>query len=653
MSKSRLLTTGAMAILMAGTTAQTAWAAPPTPSTWDVSNSLTLNPSGAVSLTNPWQVRAATGTNCGTDLGLLTQPWSGFGAGAPGLSATTQPVAGNFLPLVFKTVAPASAFGVTVSPPQIGMHPGDNCAVMRFVAPVDGIYKISGDFFSPAGTAGHPNNVTARVLDKGTQVASGVVDKTNGPPSWGPPAGLTFQLQAGQPIDFAVDMGANYLYADTVLLGMRVMWVDDLPGGFKANKFDFEGAQGCAIEQGTDKLHCWGANNSNQLGITNPGSQNKAVVATRVLNHMAANGIGQAKNIQVGLNNVCAVTSDDKALCWGANNHLQSGLPFPASIVSTSNSGPHAINDITTQLGVFTKGQIDGYTGCLVRPGGKVACWGGNMINTTAFGGILGWKNSTTTPPAQHGASNVPLADVPNVNAASAVAPGGTMTCAIVSATARVLCWGKTPWGNGMLGGGPSPTLLVHPDPVPQTYVKTSATNDLLQVQKVEVGGARTCALKAGGSMWCWGLNATYGNLFGAPTPTAPSLANYAVPLPAPFNSGVTDFAFSSHGLCAVKGGQVYCLGQNVAGQLGKPMQSTVGEWRTPYPAYSSVATVDTAPIPSFTGISKIRGGDRSFCALKTSGEIWCWGANINGQLGAGLPTGPSAMSAVPVRVIK
>lgn len=653
----------ALIALTAMASPMAAISAPPPNSPWNLET--TFTPGGTVTAAMPWQSRYATGANCEIDQGPLSVPWSRDAGKLQGRNAPTVDASGGASnPVVFRNVSTSNSapagWALSFGAGQVGLTTSaTRCGVVRFVAPADGIYQVSGEFFSPQNLPGspHPNPATNKVMAfvrSGTQQNSGLVDKPASIQSWTIPASPTYPLQAGQFIDFAVKDAGNGFANDVALLSARVTWVDNLPTGFKASKFDFEGGQGCAIEQGTDTPYCWGVNNWYQLGTITPPSSNKAVVAQRIVNHMASTGGGIVKNLQVGANNVCYLTTTGQVLCLGANTMLQSGAAT-GSLINSSNGGTHAVYDMTAQLPANPRVKIDGFTGCLINPASNVQCWGGNIINTSSFGGILGWKNGSVFTP-----SNMPLQDVPNIAGASQVAPGGTMTCAIVSATARVACWGNTPWGASMLGGGPSPTMLtpLHPDGIAQTFVLTAPSTPLLQVQKIEVSGVRACALKAGGSLWCWGMNHTYGELLGAPmasqTPIPPGIVNMAMALPAPFNSGVTDFALSSNGLCAVKGGQVYCLGRNVAGQLGKPPQSPV-EWRTPFAAYSGQTNVvvDVTSIPGLTGVSKIKGGDRSFCALNASGEIWCWGANNDGQLGAGLTTGTSAMSATPVRVIK
>ena len=74
----------------------------------------------------------------------------------------------------------------------------------------------------------------------------------------------------------------------------------------------------------------------------------------------------------------------------------------------------------------------------------------------------------------------------------------------------------------------------------------------------------------------------------------------------------------SGLGTCAVTlGGEIYCFGQNYAGNLGNVPQrfqpfaqvGTDSDW-------SAVATTFF-----FT------------CALKTDGSLWCWGRNDHGEI--------------------
>lgn len=608
-------------------------AAPAFAQSWDVEQ--TYTPGAAWTAAAPWEARRASGTYCTNDLGIIGTSWTASGASLPGVSAPNQ-VNGHFLPVIFKNTT-----SIAVTPPQmtvyasqVALHPGTDCAVLRFKAPTNGVYNVNGEFFAPTGTI-HPQHVNVRVLDKGVQVHAGVVDKPGGIQNWAIPAS-TYSLEAGESIDFAVDMGKNYFWGDTVLLSARVTKMGDLSNAFKAADFDFEGNHGCAKEQGSNKLYCWGMNGWSQLGNTSSSNSNKAVSATRIESHLTTNSLGSVSNIQVGQRNVCVRTTAQATLCWGSNDLMESGAPTGGTV---------QVQDVTAQTAGYHKLKLDGRTGCLVMIGGTVKCWGGNKVQVSNVG-QLGWKNGSWN----HNAT--PLAAVPNVSGATDVSQG-VFSCAVTGTAGNVVCWGNTAWGPQVMGGGWTPTPLPHPDGLFQSYVKVAGGVNLAGVTKVEVGGVRACGLKSG-KLFCWGLNATYGNLAGAPvggTGSPPNVLFEAVAMSGPFANGVNDFSLAGGSVCAVSGAsaQVFCQGQNNKGQLGK---SPVGanKWRAFTAGYANAnVTYDISPLPGLTNITKIRGGSEGYCALKSVGEIWCWGAGALGSLG----NGASVDSAVPVRVIK
>ena len=652
MTRSAKLKWATSTLVLAFSGYSAALAAPPPITVWDLES--TYSPGAAPTNTAPWEAHAATGNTCAQDLGVVTQPWPNniYGPQVSGVAAATQPSPGNSLPLFFRnnsTAAAGMSANVIVGSHQVGLHPGLNCAVIRFKAPYAGIYKLSGEFFGTQGTANHPYLVAVRILDKGTQVASGQVSRIQGIQSWSFPTGQTYLLNAGDSIDLAVDQGGNGFSADTTLVSARVTWIDVLPpattAGFIAKDFDFERAQGCAIENGSNKLYCWGANVYGQLGTINQVDSNKAVPAQRIENYLAANNLGPFFDIQVGSGNVCGKTVTGKTLCWGSNDNLESGV---TGAWTWPLNPPYGLAHLTAQLGNYQPMKLDGRTGCLITQSGDVRCWGQNFVNANSHGGQLGWKNGTFA------SSAMPMPAVPNVVGARAVAPGGAFTCAIVGPQKKVICFGNTPWGPSVLGGGSSPTLEVHPDNLAQTYVKTANGTDFTGATKVLVApnDAFACAL-ASNRLYCWGLNATYGGIVGAPINgpgNPPNVVDFAMLMPGPFQGGVSDFAIASNAICAVSGpgSMVFCQGASTSGQLGKP---TTSAWRTLYPAYATTnVTYDATPIPGLAGVTKIRGGAAAFCVMKNAGEVWCWGAGGSGQLGDG--TG-AASSITPVRVIK
>ena len=142
---------------------------------------------------------------------------------------------------------------------------------------------------------------------------------------------------------------------------------------------------------------------------------------------------------------------------------------------------------------------------------------------------------------------------------------------------------------------------------------------------QLAAGAAHTCALVAGGTVRCWGLNSN-GQL-GNNTPTSST-----TPVTASGLTGVTQIAAGELFNCAVTGGKVKCWGVNNTGQLGNG--SVV---RKPIPTF--VTTAGSTPL---AGVSKVSAGVGFACALSApgvNGVVRCWGANNAGQLGDGTAT--------------
>ena len=112
-----------------------------------------------------------------------------------------------------------------VFPPHVlSMHPGPNgeYAVLRFTAPSDGIYKLSGQFYALDDNAtGTTTDVW--ILQKNARASSfsGKVEYYGGPKA----ASFTstiFQLSKGNTLDFQVGYGGNktYEYDSTGLMAL-------------------------------------------------------------------------------------------------------------------------------------------------------------------------------------------------------------------------------------------------------------------------------------------------------------------------------------------------------------------------------------------------------------------------------------------------
>lgn len=171
------------------------------------------------------------------------------------------------------------------------------------------------------------------------------------------------------------------------------------------------------------------------------------------------------------------------------------------------------------------------------------------------------------------------------------IVAGYQRTCAVTSGVVK--CLGYNP--NGQLGDGSTTDRL--------GFVSTGITDGIA----VASGSTASCAIRVGGTVWCWGV----GNYLGRSVAT-----DSAVPVQAEGVTGALQVDSGSSSTCAViSGGTVKCWGQYPGNGVGA----------TGAPVTTSIASV-----------TKVSVGASHSCALKTDGTVWCWGSNSWGQLGDG-----------------
>lgn len=274
----------------------------------------------------------------------------------------------------------------------------------------------------------------------------------------------------------------------------------------------------------------------------------------------------------------CAASRGGFVTCWGAASDFRLGLP--ASPANVTTPMPNGVSNAT---GVAA----GGFHGCALRDDGGVWCWGSGEDGQLGDGALL-----TRFDAAPVSFLGGPVAEV---------VAGERHTCVRLD-TGVVECFGRG--DDGAIGDGGYENRAV-----PTAVLGVSDAIDL----DAELS---SCVVESGGRVACWGPNARGqlgdGTFDERPAPTTvPGLAATAV-------------AVGRAHACAIRvGGQVACWGSNSIGQLGALGD---GSGRSPSPI--DVVGLDDAAL--------IAAGGRTTCAQRLSGEIWCWGGNIHGQLGDG-----------------
>jgi alpha-tubulin suppressor-like RCC1 family protein len=149
----------------------------------------------------------------------------------------------------------------------------------------------------------------------------------------------------------------------------------------------------------------------------------------------------------------------------------------------------------------------------------------------------------------------------------------------------------------------------------------------LPSVSTIATGDRHTCRIYQG-QLWCWGDNASdqLGLVDDAPdVVTRPELLGS--------RSDWFTVAAGSRHTCALRSpGVLRCWGDDSLGQLGS----------------SSVRARDEPRVP-WSDFTQLKCGGNNCCALRSGGALYCWGSNQDGNLGTGSEDPGSVALPTPV----
>ncbi len=228
---------------------------------------------------------------------------------------------------------------------------------------------------------------------------------------------------------------------------------------------------------------------------------------------------------------------------------------------------------------------------CLMRSDRSVLCWGDRIGRTAPSVTKLG---------------NPKRVNVNGGTTRSLVAHF-SHTCAI--GDRDTLCWGDNRSGELGLEADPNLTRTEQPVPVAAEYGPTSPFRSF--------GLAYSCA-SIEGTGTCWGSN-TNSQLGSPPTTTLTKLP--VRPGPGPGIGFEKIVAGAAHA-CGVLTGRAQCWGENAQGQLGLANRTS-----TPDPKPFLIPSEPNDVHEPYAGTSQT-------CVLnRNTGELWCAGANGNGEI--------------------
>lgn len=250
---------------------------------------------------------------------------------------------------------------------------------------------------------------------------------------------------------------------------------------------------------------------------------------------------------------------------------------------------------------------------CAAIPPSRIYCWGNNGLGQLGIG-VDGTEVSQRQAPDEP----VALAGVEILDSSEAMDAAEYATC-IVSADGDVYCWGSNAYGrvDPYDKGG----YFFKPVRVP--FQDASGE----QFKAVSVGARHACALTEDAKAYCWGNNSSgqLGNgTFSSTDEVVPEVQVDT------FEFGVGEqieqiAADSDHTCARTSHGNVYCWGNNTLGQLGDV--DIHGEALIPN-------QVDRTNVSSETGFAELTTYHQTTCARASSGEVFCWGDNRNGETG-------------------
>ena len=343
-------------------------------------------------------------------------------------------------------------------------------------------------------------------------------------------------------------------------------------------------------------LLTWGFNGNGELGHgTNIGTYAPNPTPT------ATGTALTTRSTAAGSSFALAVRADGTLWAWGDNSYGQLGLPTTVS----STQQPRQVGTDRNWLMVATG---DSHTLGL-KADGSLWAWGLNSYGQLGTATNFGTQVPNPTP-----------TQVPGTYTQVAAGPDHSLA---LQADGSLWAWGNNYFGQ--LGNDASPSLYTSATPlqVPGRYIQAAA------------GYGFSIGLRADGTLYAWGYN-YYGQLGN----TLNNEVGLPPPNPTPAQVAGTwkqVVAGNSHTLALQADGSLWAWGNNVAGQLGTPVNSATEK---PTPTPTQVAG---------TYVQATAGYLHSF-ARRADGTLWAWGLDSHGQLGSGTNTPFGTANYTPIQ---
>lgn len=311
--------------------------------------------------------------------------------------------------------------------------------------------------------------------------------------------------------------------------------------------------------------------------------------------------------LEVGVNSsaVCARLRNSEVWCWGANLFGQLGDDRMRHGTTCGMGNPDPLDCSPGAV------RVRNVEASAIHPGGPGVC-------ATTEAGLACWGLSDAPPVGtDQRLRRFEPELIEGFDDFTAVSRGFGNTCVVTSA-GGVQCIGNN--DSAQVGDG---TQIEQLEPV--DVVGLSGVEELA----FSTGGQFAC-VRNGEGVQCWGDNSSLqlGDGVEEHVVCGNGVVTYdcsPAPVTVALDGAATQLALGSNHACALVGTEVWCWGNNGAGQLGLGTYTPAEDVPTMVPGVSATL---------------IRAGGETTCALTTEGSIMCWGRNDEGQLGDGEEVG-------------
>ena len=322
----------------------------------------------------------------------------------------------------------------------------------------------------------------------------------------------------------------------------------------------------------------------------------------------------------------CVLFKDKKVKCWG-NNGQNGVLGYEDAVIRGDLAGQ--MSDYLPYLNIPSISTLAAGTAhtCAISDTFSVYCWGRGLEGGLGTENIKNVGNATGEMGDYLIATNIgPSHLLPAV-----IQSGDEMTC-IATMEAKVKCWGDNKFGQ--LGYGDTLNRGDDANEMGNNLPFLNFASAAYDPNLLAIGHSHSCVIlnDITFQLKCWGANGN-GKLGYEDTTNRGKLAGQMGDYLPPVNVGAEDPMFVSLGKdhsCALMVDllTLKCWGLNTSGQLGYGDLNDRGDDPNEMGNYLPNVIFSAAELPLELSL-----GDSSTCALSSSFQVKCWGANTAGLI--------------------